>query len=182
MKELMKMILGPVGSAIFCNYKCPRCNWPLETGTNPCPNCGQPLDWNTKKIYKSVLKIDLDVKMPKRWLKLWEKSRKGLLASIGLRLVNIITKPSSRRGYHVWLHIESDKRLSDRDLNHLQLLCGDDTGRVLIAARRIRRKIKNWDKLFDHTIWRREHNCNCAIHQKICQRMKEGQKAFMGVR
>jgi len=65
--------------------------------------------------------------------------------------------------------------------NIIQFYLHDDPGRVLINAYRIRRGIdwKHANKLFSKVIWRKEHKCNCSIHQKILKRMKLGQEYLL---
>jgi len=103
---------------------------------------------------KFILKIDQDLKVPEEWIEKWKISRVALLKSLGIEVKEIITQ-ESKRGYHHWIHCESKKELSDEEINMLQFLCGDDPGRVYINSLRIKRGVKNWNKLFSKVLWRK---------------------------
>lgn len=105
---------------------------------------------------KYRLKIDVDCKLSSKWLNKWKESRKGLLKSLGFEVKKIKVRPSSERGFHSMILIDSDKELSPMELNLLQGLSGDDWSRVKINASRIKRGI-DWskaNKLFSKVIYR----------------------------
>lgn len=137
----------------------------------------------TKKGWEwvTVFKIDLDIKIPKSWMENFIKTRKAIVRSMDFKPIHVIVD-ETHRGYHVYVHAKTPK-LTPTECNMLQFLLGDDKSRVIINQRRIKRGVpwKIGNKMFDHVIWRKEHKCNCDIHQKILKRMKEGQKALMGV-
>jgi len=128
---------------------------------------------------RHVFKIDCDLKVPESWLKLWIKTRKAILRSLGLKPLEINVR-NSERGFHVWIHAESKHRLTPTECNFVQWLLGDDQGRVIINQRRIARGMswKEFNKLFSEVIWRTKHKCNCKIHQKILRQRKEGVVEF----
>jgi len=40
------ILIGAILKNLFGeNYKCPRCNYPVNNTICQCPNCGQPLKW-----------------------------------------------------------------------------------------------------------------------------------------
>lgn len=124
---------------------------------------------------RHVFKIDCDLKVPERWLKLWIKTRKAILKSLGLKPVEVNVR-NSERGFHVWVHAESENKLTPTECNFVQWLLGDDLGRVIINQRRIARGMdwREFNKLFSEVIWRSKHKCNCSIHKKILKNRKEG--------
>jgi hypothetical protein len=131
-----------------------------------------------------MLKLDVDLKVPKEWLEDWLETRRAIYEALGFKILGMVVDKKSERGFHAFVHILSNTKLTPDDLNKLQWLGGDDRGRVLINAWRIKRGVpwERGNKLFDHVIWRKEHKCNCTIHQKILKRAKEGQDALMGIK
>ena len=125
---------------------------------------------------KYVLKVDVDLKLPKKWIELFKKSRKGMLESLGFKVTDIVIHPSSRRGFHAWFHIESKKPLNPKDLAYLQFLCGDDKGRFLLNLWRIKRGIswKRANKMFSEVLWRRD---TLSERCKKCGLFKAAQEA-----
>lgn len=132
---------------------------------------------------KTILKIDVDFKLPKKWVEMWKASRKGMLESLGFKVSDIVIHPSDKRGFHAWIHMEtngSKLRMTPTDKNRLQWLCGDDVGRVLINQARIKRGI-DWDKgnkLFSKVLYRSKMNSackNCKAHLLRMETMKDFQ-------
>jgi len=115
---------------------------------------------------KTILKVDVDVKMSKRWLDLWITSRKAILESIGIKVNDVVHKPSSKRGYHFWFHVEENGRRFDftpSECNRLGWLLGDDFGRVLINEMRIQKGIP-WSRsniLFSRVLSRSKIDDRC---------------------
>jgi hypothetical protein len=71
----------------------------------------------------STLKIDIDVKVAKEELQLWICTRKLLLKHLGYT-VNKVRVASSRKGYHIWIHVNEE--LTRYEVALLQFLLGDD--------------------------------------------------------
>jgi hypothetical protein len=124
-------------------------------------------------MHNYILKLDLDYFLPKQYLEQWRKSRIGLLYAIGFKVSFINISPSSKRGYHVWISIQSPRRLKAKEIIILQLICGSDPSREFINNARLRRKmpLKTSNKLFSKVIYRRapdfERNRAYSIVKKI---------------
>ena len=121
-----------------------------------------------------TLKIDVDLKLPKKWLEMFIKSRKVMLEGLGFEVEEIVER-ETERGHHFWIRINSKKKLSDMDINMLQFLCSDDWGRVIINAYRIKRGVKKWNKLFSKVICNDEKECAwwakslfCNVYNAAC--------------
>ena len=108
---------------------------------------------------KLIFKTDLDIKLGKKQMKKYIQTRKAIIGSLGYELLRYRVEPSSKRGHHFWW-ICKGKNLLPSQINFMQFLLGDDWGRCLINSRRIKRGVKEWNKIFDHVIWRRKHDCN----------------------
>jgi len=74
----------------------------------------------------NILKIDIDVKVSREELALWVCTRKLLLKHLGYtcRDVKITT---SKKGYHVWIHL--NEQLTRYEVALVQFLLGDDHAR-----------------------------------------------------
>ena len=105
-----------------------------------------------------VFKIDKDnAQVFDMFRKEWVDITRSLLKIFGLKLTNIIIKPSpSKRGYHIWVHAEGSKKLKNKDFVRIQYLLGDDETRSYLALARIERGIKHWNKLFSKVVWKRD--------------------------
>lgn len=121
-----------------------------------------------------VLKIDIDIKVPEDWIEDWVNSRIAILNSyFDSEVVHeVIVKPSSKRGYHAWIHIDAGDP-PPGEINKLQWLCGDDETRVSINQRRIDRGVP-WEDanvLFSRVLRRKEYKneqCeNCGLRRAI---------------
>lgn len=116
-------------------------------------------------VHEYVLHCDWDWNPSKKWVRIWHQAKTAMLESLGFIVDRIIMKPSDRgrgRGRHIWIHIQSRRKLSEDEVNMLQWLCGDDVTRVRINRFRTRRGMKRfWNKLFDHIIWRKPLPENC---------------------
>jgi hypothetical protein len=75
---------------------------------------------------REVFKVDLDLKIPKSWMKIWIKTRKSILRSLGIKPTEVILS-NSNRGYHVWFHAETEEKLTPTECNFVQYLLGDDS-------------------------------------------------------
>lgn len=89
-------------------------------------------------IYTS--KIDLDMKLDKNDIPLWEHTRQAILEFIYFIVVDINTS-ETERGLHTVINWISEDEETDQSLNFIQLLLGDDVVRVKINARRIEKGI-----------------------------------------
>jgi len=116
-------------------------------------------------LHKYTLHMDWDWNPPQKWRQAWETHTKAMLEYFQLVVDRIIMKQSDRRkgrGQHIWIHIQSRRKLSEDDINMLQWLCGDDLTRVRINRLRTRRGLKGWwNKLYDHIVWRKPLPENC---------------------
>ena len=128
---------------------------------------------------KYVLKVDIDIKLPEKWLTHYKLAIGSFFERYTfIKLKDVKIKESSKRGYHIWIHILSSRKLSPEYLNMLQFLCGDDRSRVLINARRIKRGVpwSKGNKLFSKVVYRREKGKTilCEGHSD----MKVGPKKY----
>jgi hypothetical protein len=113
-----------------------------------------------------VISIDVDSSLFEQWQPLWVSTRKAMLNSLGLKLVDVVARKSGDclpwrglnkpgKGYHVWLHVDSDHPLEALEKLKLQFLLGDDLGRVWINFLRItKRDNPNWEKIFGYIVER----------------------------
>ena len=131
-----------------------------------------------------VLKVDLDYRLDKwGWLEIYKKCVRAILENVfkcEVERIIVDEYEPNAHGLHVWIWVKSRRKLKPWELNMMQFFCYDDPGRVMINATRILRGIP-WEranKLFSKVLWRKEHKCNCEIHQKILKRMREGNKAL----
>lgn len=105
-----------------------------------------------------ILKIDLDVKLNDEEYAIFEKTRYAILECLGYRVERVIKHGSGFRGHHIYIHFKSDKKLTPKDLNLLQLMCGDDQTRYYINKERISTGM-SWRKaniLFSRILERKE--------------------------
>lgn len=102
---------------------------------------------------QALLKIDLDVKVPEKWLDHWKKTRVDMLEAMGYK-VRQIAFFGTRRGYHCYIRL--NKFVTKKHMNELQFLLGDDQTRVKINQWRIERGVKNWNKLFHKVLYRKK--------------------------
>ena len=124
-----------------------------------------------------TLKIDVDLKLPSKWLEMFIKSRKVMLEGLGFEVEEIVER-ETERGHHFWIKINSKKKLSDMDINMLQFLCSDDWGRVIINAYRIKRGVKKWNKLFSKVIWRKKMS-DYQKYKRLLRKMKKGKEVLL---
>ncbi|RLE65063.1 MAG: hypothetical protein DRJ47_06105 [Thermoprotei archaeon] len=122
-----------------------------------------------------VLKIDIDIKVPEEWIDDWIGSRIAILNwyfDSDEVVQDIVVKPSSKRGYHAWIHLDAGD-MPPGEANKLQWLCGDDETRVAINQRRIERGVpwKEANVLFSRVLKRKEYKneqCeNCGLRRAI---------------
>ena len=106
---------------------------------------------NAVKKCREVITVDVDSSLFEQWKPLWIKTRKAILGSVGLKLVDVVARKSGEalewrssnkpgKGYHVWLHVESDHQFEPLEKLQLQFLLGDDLGRVWINYLRITKR------------------------------------------
>jgi len=101
----------------------------------------------------AILKIDMDIKPPERWLNAWIETRKVLLDHLGFTWISYDIFKTTR-GTHIYIYIK--EHLPDAEINRLQFLLGDDYTRVKINMWRIEHKIPFWNKLFHRVLYRRK--------------------------
>jgi hypothetical protein len=99
----------------------------------------------------SVLKIDLDLDIRQDWLAKWILSRIRIIEDTGNKVLQVICRYSSRRGFHIWFHLRYGIDYDQKE--YLQFMCGDDFSRVWFH--RQRRGFKNrryFDLLFSDKV------------------------------
>lgn len=101
----------------------------------------------------TLLKIDLDIKPSKEWLKDWIRTRKMILWSELIRPSKVDIFETSK-GLHIYFTVPD--KLDDEEINRLQFLLGDDHTRVKINQWRIEHKVKGWNKLFSKVYYRKK--------------------------
>jgi len=107
-----------------------------------------------------VFKVDLDKREPfERYKEKWIETRKLILEHLGFKIYHIDYELSGTgRGYHVFFICDSERELTDDEINCIQFLLGDDIGRVAINIKRIERGIKYWNKMFSKVLWKRPYD------------------------
>lgn len=124
-----------------------------------------------RRMFEYILKIDVDLTLPKRWLSLWKRTRIVMLEELGFTVTDFIVKPSpSKRGIHAWIHLLSPKRITTQTHNMYQFLCGDDVVRVKINMNRTKYGIRKWNKLFAKILWHKpvKEPCkSCKLRKAI---------------
>ena len=102
---------------------------------------------------KYVFKTDLDIKVDRAFIdKVYVPTRVILLNALGFK-VRSTKVVETKRGYHFYYYIEFPMKLTDEVINMTQLLLGDDVYRVKINQLRIKRGVKNWNKLFSRVVY-----------------------------
>jgi len=76
-----------------------------------------------------IFKVDVDVKLPKYYFKLFLKTRIAILKALNLKVIKV-NYAETGKGYHFWFHVRSGVKLSDLDKCMLQFFLGDDHNRV----------------------------------------------------
>lgn len=89
-------------------------------------------------IYTS--KVDLDMKLDKNDIPLWEQTRQAILEFMYFIVVDINTS-DTERGLHTVINWLAEDEETDHSLNFIQMLLGDDVVRVKINERRIEKGI-----------------------------------------
>lgn len=154
---------------------------------------GTPLKGTVRKrrrpmvAYRDVIRIDVDSSLLPKWQEEYLETRRAILERLGIKVVKVIIRksgellpwivptggleqPKRPPHFHLWLHIETPKPLSDLERLKLQFLAGDDLGRCHINWLRItKRRSPLWDKLFGYIAWRRPleepcKSCGLRIH------------------
>ena len=101
-----------------------------------------------------VVFCDIDSSLLPLWKEEYIKTRKAIAEALGYSLKRVIVRESpSKRGHHVWLHLESPKPLTDMERLKLEFLFGSDVGRCWLNYLRIKRGIQHWDKRFSVIVW-----------------------------
>ena len=85
-------------------------------------------------------KIDLDTKLDKNDIPLWEDTRMAILEFMYFIVVDINTS-ETERGNHTVINWLAEEGETEHSLNFIQMLLGDDVVRVKINQRRIERGI-----------------------------------------
>jgi hypothetical protein len=122
---------------------------------------------------ETVLIMDIDY-LPRKWLPFYEETRRLLLEALGYKVTRFIVKPSnSKRGIHVWIHLEG-KPLTEMELLKFQYIVGmDDPVRTKINYRRVWRGIRNfWNKCFNHKHKIKElpkHCLECRLRRYVAE-------------
>lgn len=143
-------------------------------------------DYDTQSLTKNItfytdLDIRIDGKNPNNkykkefpdWMPDFIKTRKAILESMGLELIEVRHKPSSsRRGHHFVWDCHSKKKLSDTQVNMTQFLLNDCIVRCAINRQRILRGVKRWNKIFSRVVWKKEQmltkKCkNCRLRRAV---------------
>jgi hypothetical protein len=94
-----------------------------------------------------LLKIDLDLKVDKAWLRNYRSKARLLLDSYHLTATAIRVAPSRSKGYHVRIYLA--KPISARMAVLLQWLLCDDHSRVDFNRARVNAGFDEWNKLFE---------------------------------
>lgn len=131
------------------------------------------------KLNEYVLHLDFDYPIPEKWMQIWRREKTTMLEHMNLEVTDIIIKPSpsKRGGHHLWLHVLSEKELTDEEVNMLQWLLNDCPTRVWINQLRIERGLRKWwNKIFHHHLWNKPlpKNCQkCRLRYYINQMREE---------
>jgi len=126
---------------------------------------------------KRVFKIDMDFS-PDRygWMKGWKKAIRAVAKAFRLRITNVIVQKSPRRGAHAWIHVETEKLLSDMEVAMLEWLFGGDQTRARLNALRIKRGIPHWSVLFSKVLYvkpPRKFCQRCRLRRTVTSLMEE---------
>lgn len=84
----------------------------------------------------SLIKIDIDVKVPKKWLKEFIETRQLILKKLGYE-IEYITYYKSKHGYHFYFKLKNELK-SRKEKVKLQFLLGDDHNRVYFNLLRLK--------------------------------------------
>jgi len=110
--------------------------------------------------------VDLDVDSSllaenREWQRLFKETRVAIVRALGNDFSDIIIRPSpSGRGVHVWVHLKKPI-VTDEEWLLYSLLLGDDPGRVYINSLRVKRGIKDFNKIFSKHLWRKPLDEKC---------------------
>jgi len=122
--------------------------------------------------YTYVFHVDWDFKPTKGWIKTWNKTIPAMLTALRIKVERIIMKQKGR-GYHIWVHSTTSRKLTEDQVNMVQWLLNDDVTRVRINRLRTRRGMKRfWSKIFSHVVWRKPlpKNCQtCHLRQVLAE-------------
>ena len=113
-------------------------------------------------IYNS--KVDLDMKLDKNDIPLWEQTRQAVLEFMYFIVVDISTS-ETERGIHTVINWLAEDEETDHSLNFIQMLLGDDVVRVKINERRIKKGItfEKANILFSRILHRYPHEEDSRI-------------------
>ncbi|MCK4329772.1 hypothetical protein KAX02_08005 [candidate division WOR-3 bacterium] len=114
-------------------------------------------------IYTS--KVDLDMKLDKNEIPLWEQTRQAILEFMYFVVIDINTS-ETERGLHTVINWLSEEGETDHSLNFIQMLLGDDVVRVKINERRIEKGIsfERANILFSKILKRYPHEQDSRIN------------------
>ena len=76
-----------------------------------------------------IFKVDVDVKLPQPYFKLFVRTRIAILKALGLKVGNIYWSETTK-GYHFWFVAFTKRNLSDLDKCYIQFMLGDDHNRT----------------------------------------------------
>lgn len=117
----------------------------------------------SKTVYTRTLIGDWDWFPTKKWIRTWIKSALILLPQLGYTPGELIIKKRGKRGVHLWWKVSKENPFTEDEVNMLQWhILHDDVTRCRINRMRTRRGMKRmWNKIFDHSIWRKPLPKNC---------------------
>lgn len=96
----------------------------------------------------NILKIDIDMRAAPNVWELWVQTRSLMLESLGYKVIRTV-KHNSRKGWHVWIHLNQD--VTDYEKALLQFLCGEDYRRSRLNFYREQNgQFKDFNLLFNH--------------------------------
>jgi len=103
-----------------------------------------------------IVDIDVDSSLLAKnveWQRLFKETRRAIVRALGNEVADIVLRPSpSGRGVHVWVHLVKPLA-SDEEWLMYALLLGDDPGRVYINSLRVKRGVREFDKMFSKHLW-----------------------------
>lgn len=119
-----------------------------------------------------IFKIDIDYHMNEEFEEDFIETRKAMLNQLGFEVKEVNSVPSDKKGHHFWFICEGEE-ISPTRHNGIQLLLGDDYGRVKINQARIDRGME-WDDLtnfiFSEVFWRRPEDYEKKRVMKILEK------------
>lgn len=125
-----------------------------------------------------IFKIDIDYHMNDDFKEDFIETRKAILNQLGFEIKEVNDVPSDKKGHHFWFICEGDD-ISPTRHNGIQLLLGDDHGRVKINQARIDRGMA-WNDytnfIFSEVFWRRPDDYEKKRVEKIIEKSNISEK------